>query len=133
MRGYTVSTVLVVDDDAGTRFVLRLALEKAGHEVIEAEHGEAALAQVSLKPPDIVTTDLTMPVLSGEALIERLRSQQSTASIPIIVVSGDPAAAKALHAAGLVEAIVVKPFEATELQERIREVASKHITTGPTV
>ena len=115
-----MSTVLIVDDDAGTRVVLRLVLETAGHEVLEAEHGEAALAHFFLRLPDIVTTDLTMPVLGGEGLIQRIRSEPTTASIPIVVVSGNAAAARALHSSGLVEAIVNKPFDAAQLKECIQ-------------
>jgi len=126
-----MSTVLVVDDDASTRVVLRLVLESAGHEVVEAEHGEAALAHFFLKRPDIVTTDLTMPVLGGEALIQRLRSEPATASIPIVIVSGNPAAARALHASGLVEAFVVKPFTASELAECIRALIAKMVAVPP--
>src|SRR6476661_10594709 len=119
-----MSTVLIVDDDANTRVVLRLVLETAGFEVVEAEHGEAALAHFSINPPDVITTDLTMPVLGGEALIERLRSQPNTASIPIVVVSGNPAVAKALHTSGRVEAVVNKPFNAVELADCIRALIS---------
>ena len=119
-----MSTVLIVDDDASTRVVLRLVLETAGFEVVEAEHGEAALAHFSLNPPDIVTTDLTMPVLGGEALIERLRSQPDTASIPIVVVSGNSSVARALHASGRVEAVVNKPFNAVELAACVRMLIS---------
>lgn len=126
-----MSMVLVVDDDPSTRFVVRMILERAGHEVVEAEHGEAALARMGPHPPDIVTTDLTMPVLGGEALIERLRSQPSTAAIPIVVVSGNPVAARALHAAGAVEAVVIKPFNATELVECIRALVSKISAVRP--
>ena len=87
-----MSTVLIVDDDPSTRFVMRMILETAGHLVTEAEHGAAALARMGTHPPDIVTTDLMMPVLDGKELIERLRSQPTTASIPIVVVSGSPGA-----------------------------------------
>jgi CheY-like chemotaxis protein len=121
---WSMSTVLIVDDDASTRVVLRLVLETAGFEVVEAEHGEAALTHFSLNPPDIITTDLTMPVLGGEALIERLRSQPTTASIPIVVVSGNPSAAKALHQSGRVEAVVNKPFNAVELADCVRALIS---------
>lgn len=120
-----MSTVLVVDDDSTTRMVMRMILEKDGHFVVEAEHGEAALAHFPTLIPDIVTTDLTMPVLSGEALIQRLRAEPRTASIPIVVVSGNPAAAKALHESGIVAAIVLKPFEAAELADCIRAIATR--------
>jgi CheY-like chemotaxis protein len=120
-----MSTVLVVDDDSSTRMVMRMILEKDGHFVVEAEHGEAALAHLPNLIPDIVTTDLTMPVLGGEALIQRLRAEPRTASIPIVVVSGNPAAAKALHESGIVTAIVLKPFEAAELAGCIRAIATR--------
>ena len=128
-----MSMVLVVDDDPSTRFVLRMILETDGHVVVEAEHGEAALALYKAQPPDIITTDLTMPVLSGEGLIERLRAEPAAASIPIVVVSGNPAAARALHAAGLVEAVVTKPFNAAELAECIRAIASRFTELRPAV
>jgi CheY-like chemotaxis protein len=128
-----MSMVLVVDDDLSTRVVLRMILERAGHVVVEAEHGEAALARISPTPPDIVVTDLTMPVLTGAELIERLRAEPATVSIPIVVVSGDLSAARALHAAGLVEAVVTKPFAAAELAECIRAVASRLTSVAPPV
>jgi two-component system chemotaxis response regulator CheY len=131
VRGYHVSMVLVVDDDPSTRLVLRMILETAGHVVVEAEHGEAALARISPNPPDIVTTDLAMPVLGGKELIERLRSQPLTALIPIVVLSGNPADARALHAAGLVEAVLTKPFAAADLVTCIAALATRFAALGP--
>jgi CheY-like chemotaxis protein len=126
-----VSTVLVVDDDPSTRLVLRMILETAGHVVVEAEHGEAALARITPNPPDLVTTDLRMPILGGKELIERLRSQPATALIPVVVVSGNPADARALHAAGLVEAFLTKPFDAADLVKCITAIATKFAAIGP--
>jgi CheY-like chemotaxis protein len=120
-----LSTILVVDDDADTRFMLRMILEPAGHEVVEAADGEAALGFI--KPnslPDVITTDLTMPILNGAGLIERLRSEPRTASIPIVLVSADPYAARVLQASGLVEAVVIKPFDASVLAACIRSIAA---------
>jgi CheY-like chemotaxis protein len=120
-----LSTILVVDDDADSRFMLRMILEPAGHEVVEAADGEAALGFI--KPnslPDVITTDLTMPILNGAGLIERLRSEPRTASIPIVVVSADPYAARVLQASGLVEAVVIKPFDAAVLAACIRSIAA---------
>jgi CheY-like chemotaxis protein len=119
-----LSTILVVDDDAPTRVVLRMILEKAGHEVVEAAHGAAALDIISPDLlPDVVMTDLTMPILSGKELIELLRSGPITAAIPIVVVSGNHDSARTLQASGLVEAVVDKPFDAASLTECIRAVA----------
>jgi CheY-like chemotaxis protein len=74
--------------------------------------------------PDVVTTDVSMPILDGEQLIGRLRSEPRTASIPIVVVSGNYDAARALQSSGLVEAVVHKPVDPAPLRECIRAVAS---------
>lgn len=122
-----------MDDDTPTRVVLRMILEKAGHEVLEAEHGAAALDIISPDLyPDVVMTDLTMPILGGKELIERLRSAPSTASIPIVVVSGNYDSARALHASGLVEAVVEKPFDPAALTECIRAIAGSGSRSGQT-
>jgi CheY-like chemotaxis protein len=118
-----VSTILIVDDDASTRFVMRMILEKEGHEIFEADHGKRALELIGPdRLPDIVTTDVRMPVLDGVELIHRLRSEPSTAAIPIIVVSSNAERVHDLHAAGLVDAIVTKPFDAAKFTECVRSV-----------
>lgn len=128
-----MSTILVVDDDSDVRLMLRLILENAGHEVVEAAHGAAALNLISPERlPDLVLTDLTMPVLGGKELIGHLRSAPATASIPIVVVSGDAVAAWSLKAAGLVEAVVAKPFDGPKVEQCIRSVAS-HASRQPLV
>jgi CheY-like chemotaxis protein len=115
---------MVVDDDAGTRFVLRMILEKEGHSVLDAPHGAAALALIGPSAlPDVLMTDLMMPILNGEELILRIRSEPTTAAIPIVIVSGNDGAAKALHSSGLVEGVLHKPFEPAELIECVRAVA----------
>jgi CheY-like chemotaxis protein len=120
-----LSSILVVDDDAPTRFVLRMILENAGHQVVEAAHGAAALDIINPNLlPDVVMTDLTMPILGGKELIERLRSAPTTAAIPIVVVSGNADSARALQASGLVEAVVDKPFDAVALTKCIQAIAS---------
>lgn len=79
-----MSTVLVVDDDAAIRLVLRVELTAEGHEVIEAANGEEALARIDEWSPDLVLLDLMMPVLDGW---EVLRRREGMAEPPIIVVS----------------------------------------------
>jgi len=121
--------ILVVDDDADVRFVLREILEEAGHEVVEAAHGAAALDLISpQRLPDLVVTDLAMPILGGEELIGRLRSTPTTAAIPIVVLSGNADAAWTLKASGLVEAVVSKPFGAAAVTKAIHAVAGRAST-----
>jgi CheY-like chemotaxis protein len=99
-----VSRILVVDDEPDLRFLLKRALERAGHEVVEANDGAAALKAVADSPPDLVVTDIMMPVMDGVEFIRRLRCDPATASIPVLATSGDP------HLAGTANAVVPKPY-----------------------
>jgi CheY-like chemotaxis protein len=127
-----LSTILVVDDDPGTRSLLRLIFETAGHVVVEAPHGKAALELIRPNSlPDVVVTDLMMPVLSGAQLIEQLRLEQRTATIPVVVVSASSDAARTLEASGLVQAVVRKPFDVYALVDCIENVTACADGPGP--
>ena len=105
-------TVMVVDDEPDMRHLLRITLELAGYGVVEAAHGEAALEQVRRSPPQIVLTDQMMPRMNGRELIERLRAEETTKAIPIVMLSGTRAAQAGADAA---DAVLGKPFDPTEL------------------
>jgi CheY-like chemotaxis protein len=100
-----VSRILVVDDEPDQRFLLRRILQRAGHEVSEANDGAAALRAVRESAPDLVVTDMMMPVMSGVELIRCLRGDPATAHIPILAASGDP------YLAGAADTVVPKPYE----------------------
>jgi CheY-like chemotaxis protein len=89
--------------------MLRRVFERAGHEVAEAGDGAAAWASVQQSRPDLVVTDLMMPVMGGVELIRRLRAEQTTAAIPILAVSGDS------HLAVDADAALAKPYAWKEL------------------
>lgn len=78
--------VLVVDDDAGLRFLLGRALEREGFEVATAEDGVVALEKMQDELPDVVVTDLAMPKTDGVALLRQIR--QSWGLLPIVVLTG---------------------------------------------
>jgi CheY-like chemotaxis protein len=82
--------VLIVDDEPDIRFILRHILERGGYEVDEAINGSAALEILESSNPDLVITDLMMPIMDGNELIERLRSDPDTGSIPIMSLTGNP-------------------------------------------
>ena len=85
-----MARILVVDDEPDERFLLRRMFERAGHEVLDAADGAAALAIVRESPPDLIVTDMMMPVMDGAELIRRLRADPATAGIPIMASTGDP-------------------------------------------
>ena len=82
--------ILIVDDEPDSLFLLRTILEHAGYQVEEASHGAQALDKVQIHPPDLVVTDLMMPVMNGRELILHLREDPRTAGIPILLVSTLP-------------------------------------------
>jgi CheY-like chemotaxis protein len=100
-----VSRILVVDDEPGQRFLLRRIFERAGHEVSDAGNGAAALRAVQESAPDLVVTDVMMPVMDGVELIRCLRDDPATAHIPVLAASADA------HRAGAADAVVLKPYE----------------------
>jgi CheY-like chemotaxis protein len=115
-----VPRILVVDDEPTQRILLRRIFERAGHEVSDAGDGAAALRAARESPPDLVVTDMMMPVMDGAELIRQLRSGPVTAGIPILAASGDS------HLAVGADAIVPKPYS----WQRLVEVADCLLTEG---
>jgi two-component system chemotaxis response regulator CheY len=107
--GSSLFRILVVDDEPDLRYLLRRSFERAGHQVIDAGHGAAALEAVQQVVPDLVVTDMMMPVMDGAELIRRLRSDPATAQIPILAATGDA------QLAGGADAVLRKPYQPREL------------------
>jgi len=99
-----LSKILIVDDEPVQRSLLRRIFERAGHQVADAGDGAAALQAAGKSPPDLVVTDMMMPVMGGAELIRRLRCNPATAGIPILAVSGDS------HLAADADAVIAKPY-----------------------
>lgn len=111
--------VLLVDDNADMRDYVGRHLER--HWRVEAvEDGEKALAAATQNPPDIVLTDVMMPNLNGFQLLQKLREDPRTRSVPVIMLSarsGEEARIEGLHAGA--DDYLVKPFSARELVARV--------------
>ena len=104
--------ILVVDDDPSVRFLLRMIFESSGYEVTEAQNGVAALIWIMDATPDLVVTDMMMPVMDGGELIKHLKSDPRTARLPILALSGNPDAREAADEAN---AVMGKPFDRSAL------------------
>lgn len=118
--GVAPAQVLVVDDNPDLRDYLARILAPA-YEVTTACDGRAALASVRARRPDIVVSDVMMPLLDGFGLVRELRSDPSTAAIPVILLSaraGEDSALEGLDAGA--NDYLMKPFAARELLARVR-------------
>jgi DNA-binding NtrC family response regulator len=116
-------TVLVVEDDAGVRELIRQVLPKLGYTLLEAVHGQDALWVINHYPDPIhlVLTDVVMPGLSGKALAEQLSS--SRPELKILFMSGYTDEAIAHH--GVLNPgvdFLQKPFTLMGLARKIRSV-----------
>jgi len=113
--------ILIVDDQASIRSVLRAALAEAGAQVLEAEGGEAALQSAKTHAPELILLDLAMPGMNGWQMLEALRAAPETATIPVILQtsSGDfPSYEQARRHA--VAAFISKPFRLADVVETCR-------------
>ncbi|HSC28896.1 MAG TPA: response regulator, partial [Vicinamibacterales bacterium] len=79
--------VLVVEDDGPTRTMLERTLAKDGWDVATAVNGRVALAQLAERRPDLILLDLMMPELDGFGFLERIRQDEATAAIPVVVLT----------------------------------------------
>ncbi len=118
-------TILVVDDETNMQAVMRLVLEEAGHSVRVADSGEAALPHLRDPNLDVVVTDLRMPGMGGDQLIELLRRDRP--DVPVIVVTAHgtiPSAVKAINQ-GAAD-YLTKPFEPDELVIAVHNALKLH-------
>ena len=120
--------VLVVDDDAQMRELIMVVLELAGCEPAEADGGDAALDYLRVNPPpDVVTTDLVMPGMSGLDFVRMLRSDPARAELPVLVVSGNADGPEGAEAATLANGMINKDAVVRDLMAAVREA----IRTAP--
>jgi DNA-binding response OmpR family regulator len=118
-------SVLVVDDEPQARTMLRLILARAGFEVLEAQDGYDALAEVDRALPDAMILDIMMPGIDGFEVCERLRGDERTADLPIIMLSAkaDPKSISRGLSLGANE-YLTKPVTPDDLTRHVRIVLS---------
>ncbi|HZS05004.1 MAG TPA: response regulator [Blastocatellia bacterium] len=117
--------VLLVEDNADLRQLYTFFLAGRGFEVRLAEDGEEALAEIQKQRPDVLLTDIAMPQMDGVELIQRLRSDEEFASLPVVAMTayGEGRLTEA-WAAGADETIA-KPMEANDLLTALFKVMPK--------
>lgn len=111
-------TILIAEDEADIRNILRLYLEGEGYQVVEAADGEQALAAVREHSPDLAILDVMMPRLDGLAVTRALRQQSD---IPILILSAKGQDNDKILGLNLgADDYIVKPFNALEVLARVK-------------
>ncbi len=111
-----MAKILVVDDEPLLRMILSDVLEEAGHTVVMADSGSAAIDLARKDPPDCVLLDIIMPGLDGYETCDALKDDQALAHIPVLLIS----ATKDLHVVDRAESVgavgvLPKPISGEEL------------------
>lgn len=116
--------ILIVDDDAKTRKLLRAMLQNSGYEIIEAENGEQGIKLAKENIPDLILMDIEMPVMDGMSAFKVIRADESTKNISVIALTsyamkGD----KEKFLAEGFNSYIAKPIDVKEFMK----IVKKHI------
>jgi two-component system phosphate regulon response regulator PhoB len=120
--------ILVVDDEADIRELVRLNLAREGYEVFDCESGEQALSLSRSKDPDLIVLDLMLPGIDGMEVCKKLKADPKTAQIPIVMLTAKGEEADVV--AGLeigADDFVAKPFSGKVLVARVRRLLRKTV------
>jgi excisionase family DNA binding protein len=115
--------VLVVDDEASVREVVRINLEMEGYTVREASNAVEGLSAVEDDAPDLILIDVMMPEVDGWEMLRRVQERHGTGSIPVIMFSGqlESSAEREAEQRGA-QAFVGKPFDLRALIEQTKQI-----------
>jgi two-component system, OmpR family, KDP operon response regulator KdpE len=121
-------TLLIIDDEAQIRRLLRLTLEAEGYRVLESDAGQHGLLEVARARPDAVILDLGLPDIDGLEVLRRIREWSQVPVLVLSVREGEEDKIRALDLGA--DDYVNKPFGAGELSARLRAVQRRSLEVG---
>lgn len=130
MSNQPLRRVLIVDDEPAVREMLAVALEMAGFEVREADCAQTALSEVTARIPDLMLIDWMMPNVSGLELCRRLRRNQDTADIPLILLTARGEEDAKITGLEVADDYITKPFSPRELVARLKAILRRTTPKG---
>ena len=114
--------ILIVDDSAAMRSIIQKTLRLSGlplGELYQAENGAVALQMLEENWVDLALVDINMPVMNGEAMINRVRANPDTADLPIVVVSTESSEARIAQLREKQVEFIHKPFAPEDLRQTV--------------
>jgi two-component system cell cycle response regulator len=115
--------ILSVDDSRTVRLVVMKAFRDYDCQVFEAANGEEGLAAAAREKPDLILLDLTMPVMDGVTMLEKLKQDPALKAIPVIMLTAESGRENMRYTAQLGACdYLVKPFPEEQLVEKVRRV-----------
>ena len=118
-----MSRILIVEDDRDIADLVRLYLEKAGHTAEVLLSGDDVVSRVQKQPPDVLILDLMLPGIDGLTICRALRRNDTTAAIPIIMLTAKADESDRIHGLELgADDYVTKPFSPKELVARVAAI-----------
>jgi two-component system phosphate regulon response regulator PhoB len=122
-----MKTILVVEDEKDIAELLAYNLKREGFQVRLADSGEKGLAQALKNPPDLVLLDLMLPGIDGREVCRRLRANEATAPIPIVILTARSEESDVVAGLELgADDYITKPFSPRVLMARVRSVLRRH-------
>jgi CheY-like chemotaxis protein len=118
-----MARVLVIDDEPDVRWLLRVTLERVGHEVILADDGLRGVAMAQKQRPDAIVLDLMMPVMDGYGVLDALAKDDRTVEVPVLVLTAKaiPDEEERVTEAGA-RRFVTKPFDPNDLVRELEDL-----------
>lgn len=121
-----MSKILVIDDDTAINELIKVNLELAGHEVMQAYDGMTGFALCKQEMPALVVLDVMMPEVDGFTVAQRIRKNENTKEIPILMLTALSQINDKVKGFNIgVDDYLVKPFEMEELQVRVRALLKR--------
>jgi two-component system chemotaxis response regulator CheY len=113
----------VIDDSASLRQLVRMSLQSAGYDVVEADDGSTALTKLDGRKLHLAVCDVNMPKLDGISFVKQARARQEYRFLPVIMLTTESQEARMLEgkAAGA-KAWIVKPFQPAQLLDAVAKL-----------
>lgn len=120
-------TVLLIEDESALREAVKMKLEKKGIEVLVAETGEKGLSILQEKKPDLVWLDILLPGINGLEVLKRIREDEKTKNLPVIVVSvsGGQEKIKQAFVLNVIDYLVKSEYKIDDIIKKVIDILAR--------